>query len=172
MVISPVSGQLEESVKSIETIYLTKKSLPTTESGDKAMAAITDPWGNPLRYKRLNSRTARISSDGPDQVPSTQWDLSVTIEVPEEDTPKERSWTDSLRPEKPWLERRKTEMGYNEETKKQDDGGVLMTTYAAGGGTKLEGAAYFWFFTKLMLATAVIFIPYAVFYREKTYLQD
>ena len=42
----------------------------------------------------------------------------------------------------------------------------------AGGGTRLEGAAYFWFFTKLMLGTAVLFVPYALFYREKTWLQE
>ncbi|RPI84616.1 MAG: MFS transporter [Planctomycetaceae bacterium] len=40
------------------------------------------------------------------------------------------------------------------------------------GTSKLEGAAYYWFFTKLMLGSAVIFIPIASFFREKTYLQE
>jgi POT family proton-dependent oligopeptide transporter len=40
------------------------------------------------------------------------------------------------------------------------------------GSTKLEGAAYFWFFAGIMLATAVVFIPVAAWYKEKTYIQD
>jgi len=40
------------------------------------------------------------------------------------------------------------------------------------GTVKLEGAAYFWFFTKLMLGAAVLFIIVACFYREKTYIQE
>ena len=34
----------------------------------------------------------------------------------------------------------------------------------------LEGAAYFRFFTFLMLAAAILFIPFAKFYRGKTYI--
>ncbi|MCP5536020.1 MAG: POT family MFS transporter [Akkermansiaceae bacterium] len=171
-VISPVYDKLKQSVEGLESIYLAKKELPTSESGGKAMSAISDPWGNPLRYTRLNSLTARISSDGPDKKPATRWDLSVTIEVPETKKERTSSWMDAFRPETPWLERRKKEIGYQDDVKNNEDGGVFQTTYAAGGGTKLEGAAYFWFFTKLMLATAVLFIPYALFYREKTYLQE
>ena len=40
------------------------------------------------------------------------------------------------------------------------------------GSSKLAGASYFWFFTIMMLATAVIFIFIAKGYREKTYIQD
>lgn len=40
------------------------------------------------------------------------------------------------------------------------------------GSTKLEGAAYFFFFVKMMLATAVIFLVVSPFYRGKTYTQD
>jgi POT family proton-dependent oligopeptide transporter len=36
----------------------------------------------------------------------------------------------------------------------------------------MHGAEYFWFFTWLMLGTAVAFIPYALLYKPKTYLQD
>jgi len=48
----------------------------------------------------------------------------------------------------------------------------LSVRHERGGGVKMEGASYFWFFTWLMLATAVIFVPYAIFYKEKTYLQE
>ena len=44
--------------------------------------------------------------------------------------------------------------------------------YYAGGGTRLEGTAYFRFFTWLMLGTAFVFIPFAFVYRGKTHLQE
>jgi POT family proton-dependent oligopeptide transporter len=40
------------------------------------------------------------------------------------------------------------------------------------GTSKLEGASYFWFFVGMMAITAVLFIPVAARYREKTYIQD
>ena len=40
------------------------------------------------------------------------------------------------------------------------------------GTSKLAGASYYWFFTVMMLITAVIFIFVAASYREKTYIQD
>jgi len=36
----------------------------------------------------------------------------------------------------------------------------------------LKGAGYFWFFTGLMLLTALIFFGYSRFYREHTYMQS
>lgn len=41
----------------------------------------------------------------------------------------------------------------------------------ADGSSKLAGADYFWFFTWIMLATAIVFILVAKLYTEKTYLQ-
>lgn len=40
------------------------------------------------------------------------------------------------------------------------------------GASQLAGAAYFWFFTALMLGTALLFLIVVRFYREKTYIQD
>jgi POT family proton-dependent oligopeptide transporter len=40
------------------------------------------------------------------------------------------------------------------------------------GSSKLAGPSYFWFFTIAMLVTAVLFIPVAARYREKSYIQD
>ncbi len=40
------------------------------------------------------------------------------------------------------------------------------------GSSKLAGATYFWFFTGLMLVTAVLFAYTSRFYRETSYLQD
>jgi len=40
------------------------------------------------------------------------------------------------------------------------------------GTSKLAGADYFWFFTLLMLITAIVFIFIAKTYKEKTYIQE
>lgn len=40
------------------------------------------------------------------------------------------------------------------------------------GTVKLQGAAYFFFFVKVMLVTAVVFLIVSQFYRGKTYIQD
>ncbi|MCX7428679.1 MAG: POT family MFS transporter [Planctomycetia bacterium] len=40
------------------------------------------------------------------------------------------------------------------------------------GSSKLPGASYYWFFTALMAVVAILFVPVAACYREKTYIQD
>lgn len=68
--------------------------------------------------------------------------------------------------------------GLSKEEKRQrieaeaDKSGPLKITHVIGGGTKLEGASYFWFFTGLMAAVAVLFIPFSLLYKEKVYLQS
>jgi POT family proton-dependent oligopeptide transporter len=131
-----------------------------------------DPWGNPIRYERLNYRTARLISNGPDQQANTHWDMGYVLTVDEPTGAQTRSWVDRIRPENPWLERRKQELGINDKTAGPNLETPLHVKAFVGGQTKLQGAAYFHFFTWLMLGTAVAFIPYALLYRPKTYLQD
>jgi len=50
--------------------------------------------------------------------------------------------------------------------------GVNFFIQNPDGSVKLEGASYFFFFAKLMLATSVLFLLVAGFYRGKTYIQD
>ena len=71
-----------------------------------AISGIKDPWGNSLRYSLLNSTTARISSDGPDKEPKTQWDLGTMI-----------TFTAAADTEDPdsWLAKRKRELGITKE---------------------------------------------------------
>jgi POT family proton-dependent oligopeptide transporter len=40
------------------------------------------------------------------------------------------------------------------------------------GTSKLEGASYYLFFAAAMAATAILFVPVAVWYQERTYIQD
>ena len=45
-------------------------------------------------------------------------------------------------------------------------------TWQIGGATTLAGAAYFEFFTRLMLGTAILFVAVAFYYKPTTYIQD
>ncbi len=160
---SPVTAILEESYATIQHIHTTSKSLPTTISGNKAFSSILDSWGNPLRYTQISSTKARLSSDGPDQQSKTQWDLGIIIEVKKDEKDERGTWLEK--------EKRKQNLIANTSSvKKSHD--PFEITYYAGGQTSLEGAAYFWFFTKLMLVTAVVFIPFSLFYKPKSYLQE
>jgi len=160
---SPAYNILRESATTIQGIFSTTKSLPTSEGGSKAFNSIHDAWGQPLRYTLISSTSARISSDGPDQQPKTMWDLGVIIKVKEK----------AAKDEGTWLYREKKKQGIlDEPTIQGGDVSPLKFTYYAGGQTSLEGAAYFWFFTKLMLVTSIIFIPFSLFYKQKTYMQQ
>ena len=145
--------------------------LPRPEVGTEELEAITDQWGNPLRYFLENSRTCRITSDGPDEISQTEWDLGGRVNLKPKDEEKRKSWTEALRPDRPWLERRKEEVGYQDENGEEETG-EFTRTFFAGGGERLEGASYYWFFTILMFITALIFIPYACLYRGETILQE
>ena len=46
------------------------------------------------------------------------------------------------------------------------------TAIMVGGQTNLEGSDYFWFFTWLMLGTALVFVFVAFLYKPKTYLHE
>jgi POT family proton-dependent oligopeptide transporter len=136
------------------------------------LEGLRDPWGSPIRYQILNSTRARLMSAGPDRTAGTKWDIGVMLDRPEPVSPVEASWTDHFHPAEPWLERRKAELGIRSEVPAENEAGGLDRTWFSGGQSRLEGAEYFRFFTWLMLGTAVAFLPYALLYRPKTYLQD
>ena len=127
----------------------------------------SDPWGNPIRYEIMNSASIRLISDGPDNKQGTEWDQGLVISIPRQAGEKKASITDSLHPEEPWLEKRKRELNADDQTEEKD-----KFDWFVGGQSKLEGAAYFQFFTWLMIGTAIAFVPFALVYRPRTYLQD
>jgi POT family proton-dependent oligopeptide transporter len=135
------------------------EDFPSKEAGRKLIGEVKDPWGNPLVYDLIDSSHARISSAGPDRVNKTQWDLGVIIEKSTGEAPPSSGT---------WLGRRKAELGIQE---KPAAAGFRHGEFC-GGQSRLEGAAYFRFFTWLVIATTVIFIPFAFFYRPRTYLHD
>jgi POT family proton-dependent oligopeptide transporter len=64
----------------------------------------------------------------------------------------------------------KAEEGERQEIVKQNHN--FDITWQIGGATTLAGAAYFEFFTWLMLGTAIVFVIVGYFYKPKTYIQD
>ena len=138
-------------------------SLPSKEQGKTLLSGLNDIWDNPITYERLASRTARVSSNGPDKKSRTQWDVGYVLTVPQ-------MVEVSASTKKTWLEKRKEELGVTD--KAEEEGDSIPKEAFTGGQPKLEGPAYFWFFTGLMLAAAICFVPYALFSKEKTYVQE
>ncbi|WP_035613038.1 POT family MFS transporter [Haloferula sp. BvORR071] len=136
---------------------------------DKVPDLGKDPWGQPIRYKIVDATSFQVISNGPEGKSDNQWNQGLLVTVAKPAPPKQKSWLDSIQPAKTWLEQRKEALGIAQAK------AATETTYEAaafsGGQTKLEGAAYFRFFTWLMLATTVLYIPFAIIYRPKTYLQ-
>ncbi len=131
-----------------------------------------DPWGNRLRYEILNGTQVRIASDGADKTAATPWDQGLILTLVQAPPPQGSSWMDRFRPAEPWLARRKRELLVAVPVDSASPSLTFTREFFCGGQTKLRGAAYFRFFTLLMLGTAVVFVPFAMLYRTRTYLQE
>lgn len=172
--IIPDEGVFTLAADRIESMVLSSgNALPGAQELERAgtLSSLQDPWGNPIDYTIFNSRTARLMSAGPDKQLGTKWDLGMMLTLPEPERTKESGWTDKLRPGTPWLDRHKAKLGMIEE-EAEGDGSWLQRETFCGGQSKLMGANYFWFFTVMMFLTVIVFIPYAMLYRPRTYLQD
>jgi proton-dependent oligopeptide transporter, POT family len=148
------------------------RALPDEPTANAALADLRDPWGAAPRYQILNSARARLISNGPDRIPGTRWDVGLILDLSPPPASKQPSWSDALHPQESWLARRKRELGIHEDTKPETGPVIFERSAFSGGQTRLEGASYFRFFTWLMLGTAAAFVPYALLYRPRTYLQD
>jgi POT family proton-dependent oligopeptide transporter len=69
------------------------------------------------------------------------------------------------------LAKRHRELGSKPAEGPQETAITFERTAFSGGQTRLQGAAYFWFFMGLMLVTAVVYVPFAMIYRPRSYLQ-
>ena len=137
----------------------TTEKFPAKEVGQRLLRDAQDPWGNPLNYDLIDSSHARISSAGPDRKLKTSWDLGIIIEKADREAPASQET---------WLGRRKAELGITEGPMAA---GFRRTEFS-GGQSRLEGAAYFSFFTWLVLGTTLVFLPFSYFYRPRNYLND
>lgn len=167
----PGQGTFDEAAAAIIAASTDRSSLPTEAEGDRITSAFTDPWGKPIRYLVLNATTARLWSPGADGEWNTEWDQGIILKKSEPEPESKSSWMDKLRPAETWLSLRKKELRMKPGAG-GEEGEVFSQTIFSGGQVRLQGADYFWFFSALMGATALIFIPFAMIYRPKSYLQD
>lgn len=142
--------------------------LPAVESVTAASLG-TDPWGNAIEYAITSQGSCRLISAGPDRVKGTAWDIGLTIDVSVPPVEKAESWSDRFHPAESWIDRRAQELGVK--PKKETTVGYDIA-YFSGGQTKLEGRSYYRFFTILMLIFAVVYVPFAMLYRPKSYLAE
>lgn len=169
----PGQAIFEQAAAGIEKLVAENGGrFPNEAAFAASSGSIRDPWGSPIRYQILNSSRARLISNGPDRKPGTMWDIGLILDLPPPARAAAPSWSDKFHPAETWLERRKHELGIREpDARAAQQGGITRRAFC-GGQTRLEGAAYFRFFTWLMLGTALLFVPYAMLYRPKTYLQE
>ncbi len=135
------------------------ENFPSSEAGRELIDNLKDRWGNLITYDLIDSTHARLSSAGPDRTRKTQWDIGLIIHKTSAEPPEGMDT---------WLGRRKAELGIME---KPGESGFTRTEFC-GGQSKLEGAAYFRFFTWLVLATTLLYVPFAWFYQPKTFLHE
>ena len=148
-----------------------KNTLPKTQAGTDLIKSIIDNWGSPLQYRLVNRNMFRITSLGADKNYMTENDIVLvsTISRPSKDESAKKkpySWRESR------IIELKGDEGKREVVKSR--GGIkeieFDTAIMVGGQTNLEGSDYFWFFTWLMLGTALVFVFVAFLYKPKTYL--
>ncbi len=171
---SPLTEAAEEIIFDGEEIFIgaantlklsidNSSVLPSLEDGNMLIGNLSDSYGNPIYYEILNSKTARLRSDGSDQKARTLHDIGVMINL--NDTPDP---SDS----KTWLDKRKEKLGIAIQASEFE----LITTEKFIGGssgmTTMEGASYFRFFTYIMLGTAILFIPFTLIYTYNVYEDD
>ncbi|MDF1826383.1 MAG: POT family MFS transporter [Verrucomicrobiales bacterium] len=147
----------------------------STERGKALAASVNDPWGAPFQFHLINRNEMRIWSNGADGTPLTPWDQGAVLSITRPDSNEASAFAaffDQFRPEEPWLERRKTELGVETKAQARAAGPSVSRDYFVGGLLKLEGASYFWFFTFVMLGAAAIFVIVAKLYQPKEYFHD
>ena len=150
-----------------------KNTLPKTQAGTDLIKSIIDNWGSPLQYRLVNRNMFRITSLGADKDYMTENDIVLLGSI-------SRPSKDESAKKKPysWRENRIIELKGDEGKREvvKSRGGIkeieFDTAIMVGGQTNLEGSDYFWFFTWLMLGTALMFVFVAFLYKPKTYLHE
>lgn len=153
--------------------------VPSRAEGEALLAGEQDPWGQPLVYSVDSSLKCRVWSLGPDAKAKTPWDQGVRIEIEVPEPEPDSAWSHfvaRLRPELSWLERRKGELGIKAAPAGGDAGETpafdIGLRHFVGGQVHLEGASYYWFFTWLMLGSAVCFVLLTRRFQTTLYLHE
>jgi POT family proton-dependent oligopeptide transporter len=191
--VSDEADAIKQGIDRVGAYWEANHRLPSTEYGGELVESLKDPWGQPLRYLLSSGTAFIVSSDGPDREWQSEYDIRAEVDVtsltPDEqakaDAPSEdRGWLAWSHPDETWMQRRQAEIDAKKragrEGEDQEAGGDTSAAAAfdshirwdVGGATTMTGASYFWFFTWLMLGTAIVFVPVGCLYRPKTYLQE
>ena len=150
-----------------------KNTLPKTQAGTDLIKSIIDNWGSPLQYRLVNRNMFRITSLGADKNYMTENDIVLVSTISRPSKDKSANKTPYS-----WREKRIIELKGDEGKREvvKSRGGIkeieFDTATMVGGQTNLEGSDYFWFFTWLMLGTALVFVFVAFLYKPKTYLHE
>ncbi|MCH2153711.1 MAG: MFS transporter, partial [Phycisphaerales bacterium] len=158
----PAMSELNGAADLIESFWKENDRLPSNEQGADLLAGEVDPWGQSLVYRLVNRNNFSIGSPGPagDVLTSSSIVINGTLVHP--GTPDEAE---------SWLSRRRAELGMTNVASESGEI-VLSRSHQVGGQNRFQGAAFFWFFTWLMLGTAFVFVPVAWLYRPHTYLME
>ena len=198
--ISEEDDVINEGIDTVGAFWEANDRLPSNGEGTDLIKGMMDSWGKQIRYQLVNRKSFSITSDGPDSTWMSEYDIRAEVDVSSLTPDQQRedirnnSASDLLswaHPETTWLERRALEVmqqGEDLKTAEAIQGGLELDKNAEaineepkfecsirwdiGGATVLAGASYFWFFTWLMLGTAVLFVPVGYLYKPKTYLQE
>jgi len=170
---------LVEGTERITAFVNKEERLPSLSEGEELLAGLTDAWGEAVQYRQVNRILCRVHSTGADKQYMTAKDVGhrlvfdlpdPRLQVAEVEGESEAEAGSETR--KTWLEKRSEALGVNVAAPVGEaEVGPTITPFA-GGLVRLEGQAYFWFFTKLMLGTAILFLFVSRFYTPRTYLQD
>ncbi len=161
---TPGSQALASSSEKIEILSEKNPGNWLSEvEGNRSLKTTIDDWGQALRYDVLSASHARVSSAGPDKLWQTSDDLNRHLY---------KKSANAVVEQESWLNRRRKSLGISNRPSFSTDPSPVVVRLEVGGGTRLEGAAYFWFFTLLMLGTAFLFLPIVRFYSPKQHLQD
>ena len=187
---------IRDGVDRISDFWKKEDRLPNTEEGIEIVTGLLDPWGGQIRYAIKTSGSFDITSDGPDQVWQSEYDIRAEVTVNSKTVAQQQREAASAEssdflawahPETTWLERRKAELaaeGAAAAAAEVETGSVetdesnetsdfdYSIRWDIGGANLLQGASYFWFFTYVMLGTAILFVPVGWLYRPRTYLQE
>jgi POT family proton-dependent oligopeptide transporter len=147
-------------------------SFPRQQRGNEIVSSFRDIQNKPLRYEIMNANAIRIRSAGGDGKWNTKWDTGIIISKADDEPAKSSSWFDAIQPQKTWLSERKKALGIKTTADAKSAEDLYTKTTFSGGQPKLQGAKYFWFFSGLMGLTSILFIPFAMIYRPKNYLQE
>ena len=139
--------------------------VPSEEEAAVLIGEANDSFGRPIVYQIVSSRRCRVFTLGGDGKPTTGDDagLNIRFSVPEK---KKEGLFDWMRPDSTWLTRRMKKLGVDDQEIADD------SNHFVGGQSKFEGARYFWFFTWLILGTALLFVVVAYFYKPREYFHD